>query len=65
MSRDKSCPRTPRTKGIVGPLISADQGVIQIVPVNSTEVSGEGIYDTRTVVKTIKAVVTLEFAVSK
>lgn len=54
-----------RSKGKVGALISANQGVFQIVPVDSTEVSGEGVYDTSTIEKAIKAVVTLEFAVKK
>jgi len=54
-----------RSNGNVGPLISADQGVFQIVPVNSTEVSSEGIYNTETIEKTIKAVVTMQFAVGK
>jgi hypothetical protein len=54
-----------RTKGKVGALISANQGVFQIVPVDSTEVSDSGTYDTSTIEKTIKAVVTLEFAVKK
>ena len=54
-----------QSKGKVGALISANQGVFQIVPVDSTEVSGAGIYDTTTVEKTVKAVVTLEFAVAQ
>jgi hypothetical protein len=54
-----------RSKGKAGALISANQGVFQIVPVDSTEVSDEGAYDTSTIEKAIKAVVTLEFAVAR
>jgi hypothetical protein len=49
--------------GRVGALTSASQGVFQIVPRNSTDVSDYGSYDTSTVKKTVKAVVTLDFAV--
>jgi hypothetical protein len=51
--------------GKIGRLDSAQQGVFQIVPVNSTDVSGGGIYDTSTIAKTMKAVATLEFSVEK
>jgi hypothetical protein len=63
--RDRAAALAERSNGTVGPLISADQGVFQIVPVNSTEVSSEGVYNTATIQKTIKAVVTMEFSVSK
>ena len=49
--------------GEVGELLSASQGVFQIVPRNSTNVSDYGSYDTSTIAKTVKAVVTLDFAV--
>ena len=49
--------------GTVGALRSARQGVFQITAPNSTETSGYGIYDTSTIDKTVKAVVTLEYAV--
>ena len=62
--RERAAALAGRSNRNVGRLISADQGVFQIVPVNSTEVSGEGIYDIFTIQKTIKAVVTLEFAVN-
>lgn len=63
--RERAAALAGRDNGTVGPLVSADQGVFQIVPVNSTEVSGEGVYDTRTTEKTIKAVVTMQFAVGR
>jgi len=47
----------------VGRLRSARQGVFQITEPNSTRVSSYGIYDTSTIVKSIKAVVSLEYAV--
>jgi hypothetical protein len=46
----------------VGPLRSASQGVFQITPAFSTEVSGSGMNDTATIDKVIKAVVTVEYA---
>lgn len=46
-------------------LVSAQQGVFQIVPADSTDVSDYGTYDTTTIEKTVKAVVTLEFAVRR
>ena len=48
--------------GRLGPLISASQGVFQIVPPSSTDTSDYGSYDTATIPKVVKAVVTLEFA---
>ncbi len=53
------------SNGMVGRLNSASQGVFQITPVNSTDVSDSGAYDTSTIDKSIKAVVTLEFQVAK
>lgn len=50
-------------KGKVGSLISAKQGVFQITRRNSTDISGDGMYDTSTIEKTAKVVVTLEYAV--
>ena len=47
----------------VGSLRSASQGVFQITPVNSTMVSDYGTYDTRTVEKVVKAVVTVKYAI--
>lgn len=51
--------------GKVGALSSASQGVFQITPLNSTGVSDEGEYDTSTIDKIVKAVVTFEFHVEK
>jgi len=51
------------SKGKVGALISAQQGVFQITERNSTDTSGYGAYDTSTIEKTAKAVVTLEYAI--
>ncbi len=51
------------SKGKVGALISAQQGVFQITKRNSTDTSGYGEYDTSTIEKTAKAVVTLEYAI--
>ncbi len=47
----------------VGPLTYASQGVFQITPVHSYEVSDYGRFDTQTIEKSIKAVVTMEFAI--
>lgn len=51
--------------GSVGTLRAASQGVFQITPLNSTDVSDAGEYDTSTIDKIVKAVVTLEFHVEK
>jgi uncharacterized protein len=47
----------------VGTMKYASQGVFQITPVNSTDVSDYGIYDTSTIEKSIKAVVTIEYSI--
>lgn len=49
----------------VGPLRSASQGVFQITSPNSTETADYGSYDTSTVEKLVKAVVTVEYSVRK
>jgi hypothetical protein len=49
----------------VGPLRSASQGVFQITRPNSTETEDYGSYDTSTVEKVVKAVVTAEYAVER
>jgi uncharacterized protein len=51
--------------GKLGPLASASQGVFQITAPNSTNTSSEGEYDTSTVDKLVKAVVTLDFKLDK
>ncbi|ROL61326.1 SIMPL domain-containing protein [Bacteroidetes/Chlorobi group bacterium ChocPot_Mid] len=47
----------------VGKLKSAKQGVFQITPVNSVDVSDYGEYDLSTIEKSVKAVVTVEFSI--
>lgn len=47
----------------VGSLKYASQGVFQITPVYSTQVSDYGTYDTTTIEKTVKAVVTMEYSI--
>lgn len=47
----------------LGDLRSASQGVFQITPAHSTEVSGSGVNDTQSLDKVIKAVVTVEYAI--
>jgi hypothetical protein len=49
--------------GKVGALMSAQQGVFQITARHSTDTSGYGMYDTATIEKTAKAVVTLDYAI--
>ena len=52
-----------KSRGKVGPLVSAEQGVFQVTPRNSTDTSGYGVYDTSTIEKTVKAIVTLEYEI--
>lgn len=47
----------------VGSLKYASQGVFQITPVYSTQVSDYGTYDTSTIEKSVKAVVTIEYSI--
>ncbi len=47
----------------VGALKYASQGVFQITPVHSTEVANYGMYDTSTIEKSVKAVVTMEYSI--
>lgn len=47
----------------VGALVSAEQGVLQITRRHSTETSSYGMYDTSTIEKTVKAVVTLQYRI--
>ncbi len=47
----------------VGALKYASQGVFQITPLYSTDVSGYGRYDTSTIEKSVKAVVTIEYSI--
>jgi len=54
-----------KSNGRVGSLCSASQGVFQITPPHSTEVSSYGRYDTSTIRKKVRAVVTLQFAIER
>jgi hypothetical protein len=54
-----------RSGGKVGGLSSASQGVFQITAVNSTDTSDYGVYDTSTIEKSVKCVVTVEFKIAK
>ncbi|MDD2599938.1 MAG: SIMPL domain-containing protein [Kiritimatiellae bacterium] len=49
----------------LGSLVSARQGVIQITKKNSSETSDWGIYDTETIEKVVKMVVTLEYEIKQ
>lgn len=49
----------------LGSLVSARQGVIQITKKNSSQTSSWGIYDTETIEKVVKLVVTLEYEIAK
>jgi uncharacterized protein len=49
----------------VGALVAASQGVFQITAPNATEVSDSGYYDTSTIEKTVKAVVSCDFSLSR
>lgn len=62
---DRAKTLADNSHGKVGALNSASQGVFQITPVDSTDVSDGGEYDTTTIEKKVKAVVTLEFHVEK
>lgn len=47
----------------IGSLLSARQGVIQVTKPNSTETSSWGVYDTETIEKVVKLVVTVEYEI--
>lgn len=47
----------------VGALVSATHGVFQVTEPNSMETSGYGMYNTSSIMKSVKAVVTLSYAV--
>jgi hypothetical protein len=61
-ARERAKTLAEKSGGRVGELSSASQGVFQITPVYSTEVSGYGVYDTSTIEKAVKAVVTVEYS---
>ena len=48
--------------GVLGDLVSAKQGVFQITPAYSSAVSSGGMYDTSSIEKTIRAVITASFS---
>lgn len=62
---DRATALAENSRGKVGALNSASQGVFQITPVDSTDVSDGGEYDTTTIEKKVKAVVTLEYHIEK
>lgn len=62
-ARDRATRMVEGTGSRLGPVRSASQGVFQITPAFSTEVSGGGENDTTSIGKLIKAVVTVEFAI--
>lgn len=47
----------------VGPLVDGQQGVFQITSPNSIDTSGYGAYDTTTIDKVVKAVVTMSYVI--
>lgn len=49
----------------VGQLNSAQQGVFQITPPDSVDVAGYGMYDTSTIEKKVRSVVTVEFTMAR
>jgi uncharacterized protein len=51
--------------GKIHNLSSASQGIFQITAVNSTETSDEGAYNTASIKKSVKCVVTLDFNLGK
>ncbi|MFO0872892.1 MAG: SIMPL domain-containing protein [Phycisphaerales bacterium] len=63
--RERAATLATGSGGRVGALRSATQGVFQIVPRGSTDVSDYGVSDTSAIEKSVKAVVTLEFAVEE
>ncbi len=62
---DRAKTLAENSRGHVGGLSSASQGVFQITPVDSTDASDSGEYDTTTIEKKVKAVVTLEYDIEK
>ena len=62
-ARERAEQLATNSGGRVGKLRSAHQGVFQITPKHSTEVSSYGMYSTSTVEKKVKAVVTIEYSI--
>lgn len=64
-AKDRADELSNKVGGSIGALRKAQQGVFQITSRNDTSTSDYGMYDTSSVDKTVKAVVTMSFAVSK
>jgi len=62
-ARERAEQLAVNSRGKVGRLRSASQGVFQITPRHSTEVSSRGMYSTSTVEKKITAVVTIVYTI--
>lgn len=62
-ARERAEQLAVNSRGKVGALRSASQGVFQITSRHSTEVSSRGMYSTSTVEKKITAVVTIEYSI--
>lgn len=62
-ARNRASEIAQKSGSKIGKLISARQGVFQITPPNSTEVSDYGMYDLSTIQKAVKSVVTIEFTI--
>ncbi len=63
-AKERASELSSKVGGKIGALRNAKQGVFQITSRNDTSVSGYGMYDTSSVNKTVKAVVTMSFAAS-
>src|SRR4029077_8073817 len=62
-ARERAEQLAVNSRSKVGALRSASQGVFQITPPFSTEVSNTGQSDTTSIDKSIKALVTVEYAI--
>lgn len=61
-AKDRANQFTKTSGSSVGRLLSARQGIFQVTPENSTDLSDMGTYDTSTIDKVVKIVVTLSYA---
>jgi uncharacterized protein len=62
-ARERAAMLAGKSGSKVGKLQSASQGVFQITPANSTMVDDYGTYDTSTIEKVVKAVVTVSYGI--
>jgi hypothetical protein len=62
-AKERAVELSTSTGSEIGPLTYARQGVFQITSTHSNEISDYGMYDTRSIEKSIKAVVTMKFAI--